>query len=130
MYDDPRIDVSLESYPIVPLPGGFKRRVMVNIEAQRLTIRLSFLDLVLPAFFTFFLAVFVATSAWVYTILDPLWMPRLIWYLQFTWLQVKSVLYLPVIGMGVFVLFGSLLGLLLLVFWIFSPRLIFLQSRN
>jgi hypothetical protein len=44
MYDH-RLDESLESVPIAPLPEGFTRRIMAKIERLQVQFRLAFLDL-------------------------------------------------------------------------------------
>ena len=99
MYDL-RLDEALDSMPLAPLPEGFSRQVMAKIERPQVRFRLTFLDLALPAFFTLFTTIIVGAAVWIYTTLDPLWMPRFILYLQLTWLEMRAFPHLSLVGFG------------------------------
>jgi len=114
---DSRIDEALDSMPVVPLPEGFTSRVMAKIECPKVRFRLSFLDLALPAFFTLFAATIMGAAVWIYTTMDPLWPPRLILFLQLTWLEIRTFPHLPLLGFGFVLLFGLGVGLLGLALW-------------
>jgi hypothetical protein len=110
--------------PLYPLPEGFTLRVMAKIERPQVRFRLTFLDLALPAFFTFFATIIVGAAVWVYSTLDPLWLPRFLLFLQLTWLEIRTFPYLPLVGFGFVLLFGMGVGLLALALWFLPPRLI------
>jgi len=121
MYD-PCVDEALDSMPLAPLPEGFTSRVMAKTERPQVRFRLTFLDLALPAFFTFFATIIVGAAVWIYTTLDPLWMPRFILFLQINWLEIRTFPYLPMLGFGAVLLFGLGVGLLGLALWIVPIR--------
>lgn len=123
MYDL-RLDEALDSMPLAPLPEGFSRRVMAKIERPQVRFRLTFLDLALPAFFTLFTTIIVGAAVWIYTTLDPLWMPRFILFLQINWLEIRTFPDLPLVGFGAVLLFGLGVGLLALALWFVPLRLI------
>lgn len=122
--NDPRLDKALHSMPLVALPEGFTRWVMVKIERPQVRFRLTFLDLALPGFFTLFAALIADAAVWIYSTLDPLWLPRFILYLQLTLLEIRTFPYLPLMGIGTVLVFGMGVGLLGLALWILPPRLI------
>ena len=116
--DDPRLDDALDSLPLAPLPRGFSHRVLAKIEHPQVRFRLTFLDLALPVFFTLFAAIIVGAAVWISTTMDPLWLPRFILFLQLTWLEIKTIPYIPVVGFGFVLLFGMGVGLLGLALWL------------
>ena len=121
--DDPRLDEALDSMPLAPLPKGFSRRVLAKIERPQVRFRLTFLDLVLPTFFTLFATIIVGAAVWIYTTMDPLWPPRFILFLQLTWLEIRTFPNLSLLGFGFVLLFGLGVGLLGLVLWMVPLRL-------
>lgn len=118
---DHRLDEALDRVPLAPLPEGFTRRVMRRIDRPQLRFRFTFLDLALPAFFTFFSTIIVGVSIWVYTTLDPFWSWRFVLFLHLTWLQISNNPYLPLVGFGFVLLFGLGVGSLALALWRLSP---------
>jgi hypothetical protein len=108
--------------PVAALPKGFTSRVMAKVERPQVRFRLTFLDLALPSFFTLFATLIVGTAVWIYTTIDPLWSPRFILFVQLTWLQMKTIPYLPWLGIGSVLLFGLGVGLLGLGLWILPLR--------
>lgn len=74
---DRLIDEMVNGYPLAPLPGGFTRRLMRHIHAEKPVFRLSLLDWLLPAFFGLFGVSSVAALWLTLPVLDPLWLPRL-----------------------------------------------------
>jgi hypothetical protein len=77
--NDPRIDIALNSYPLVELPHGFTAQVISTIrkEYPRVRCRLQFLDFALPMFFSIFSLLLLGICAWGMNQLDPMWIEYL-----------------------------------------------------
>jgi hypothetical protein len=116
--DDPRLDEALDSIPLVALPEGFTGRVLARIEHPQVRFRLTFLDLALPTFFSMFAAIILGAAVWIYTTLDPLWLPRFILFLQLTWLEIKTIPNIPMVGFGFTLFLGFGIGSLGLALWL------------
>lgn len=77
--NDPRIDIAINSYPMVDLPDGFTAKVMNTIrkEHPRFRFRLQFIDLALPMFLSLFSLTLLGVCAWGMNQLEPLWLEYL-----------------------------------------------------
>jgi hypothetical protein len=116
------IDDVLNAQPLVPLPYGFKQRLMGQIANQKPGFRLEFLDIAIPGFIAGFCEFIFLSLVWLYLALDPSWL-RL---LQLEWelirLKVGVVPNLEILASGGLVLGWVVLSLILAsIAWLIQP---------
>jgi hypothetical protein len=66
------IDAAFETCPLADLPPGFVRRTMNRIKSAP-RFHLTFIDYVLPVFFSFFGAIILIILYWMLNRLNPSW---------------------------------------------------------
>jgi hypothetical protein len=139
---DRKIEASLRSYPLVPLPGGFSRRLFARLGSKTVwkpaRFRLEFVDLAIPAFMVVFNLLLFFVLAWMLNTLDPTWMLRgrlelqlllqvqLALLLRQAQLQPEAILWILAAGWTFCLVAALLLGALLLK----GPRLAFEGNRS
>lgn len=116
---DPRIEAALESYPITPLPRGFVRRTMAQIEPSSPSFRLDFLDVAIPLFLALFILTMGVIAMLILRTADPLWVLEIQLYLQLLVLR-ASTLSRSLIGALIILSAGTAtcVGLLIMGLWI------------
>jgi hypothetical protein len=97
-----RVETALTTYPVVPLPPGFKRRVMAEIVKYETRFHLDFLDFVLPVFLWLFCSISFLTLAWLLRSLDPLWFVHLQIAIRSLQVYLIGFPYWPVVMFSVF----------------------------
>jgi hypothetical protein len=117
-----RVEAALASYPVFPLPPGFKRRVMAEIGKYDARFQLDFLDFALPAFLWLFCAISVLILVWMLNALDPLWFVHVQLVIRSLEIRLIGFPYWPAVVFSVFGLATIFLSTLIAFFTLAPNR--------